>query len=134
MTTPAVSFPANAPEPSEKTIPRSSLVSRNIVICGRRTSIRLEPEMWDGLREIGRREGTTMHHVCTSVALQKSEETSLTASIRVFVMRYFRNASTEEGHGRAGHGYGLTLGMKGNETSPAYAPPSAMTLTKTSFA
>lgn len=31
---------------------RSTLVSRNVVISGRRTSVRLEPEMWDGLREI----------------------------------------------------------------------------------
>ena len=90
---------------------RSTLVSRNVVISGRRTSVRLEPEMWDGLREICQRERSTMHQVCTTVSLQKLEETSLTAAIRVFVMRYFRLAATEEGHTKAGHGYGLTLGL-----------------------
>ncbi len=111
---------------------RSTLVSRNVVVSGRRTSVRLEPEMWDGLREVCQRERSTLHQICTTVSLQKQEETSLTAAIRVFVMRYFRNASTEEGHAKAGHGYGLTLGL--NMNGPAgYGRPQTATLTKTSF-
>jgi len=48
-------------------------------------------------------------------------------------MRYFRLAATEEGHTKAGHGYGLTLGltMGGNQ---GYSAPTAVPLTKTSFA
>jgi predicted DNA-binding ribbon-helix-helix protein len=115
-----------------KTHMRSTLVSRNVVVSGRRTSVRLEPEMWDGLREICLRERSTLHQICTTVALQKQEETSLTAAIRVFVMRYFRLAATEEGHTKAGHGYGLTLGlsMGGNSSYDRRAPAI---LTKTSF-
>jgi len=30
---------------------KTTLISRNIIVAGRRTSIRLEPDMWDGLRE-----------------------------------------------------------------------------------
>ena len=111
---------------------RSTLVSRNIVISGRRTSVRLEPEMWDGLREICRRERSTMHQMCTSVSLQKLEDTSLTAAIRVFVMRYFRHAATEEGHSKAGHGYGLTMGMCA-ENNGGYERCRSVPLTKTSF-
>lgn len=29
---------------------KSTLVSRNITVCGRRTSVRLEPEMWLAIR------------------------------------------------------------------------------------
>jgi hypothetical protein len=36
--------------------------------------------------------------------MRKNPRTSLTAAIRVFLMLYFRAASTEDGHGRAGHG------------------------------
>lgn len=117
-----------------KTHPRSTLVSRNVVISGRRTSVRLEPEMWDGLREICQRERSTMHQVCTTVSLQKQEETSLTAAIRVFVMRYYRLAATEEGHVKAGHGYGLTLGLAANSTGNFDMQHPAAGLTKTSFA
>lgn len=83
---------------------KSSLVSRNITIAGRRTSVRLEPEMWRALREISERERCTMHQLCTLIDMKKGKNTSLTAAIRVFLMLYFRAASTEDGHSRAGHG------------------------------
>jgi predicted DNA-binding ribbon-helix-helix protein len=83
---------------------RSSLISRNVTIRGHRTSIRLEPEMWDALRDISQREGTTIHNICSLISLRKVDESSLTASIRVFLMLYYRAATTAEGHNRAGHG------------------------------
>jgi predicted DNA-binding ribbon-helix-helix protein len=91
----------NETEQSEVT---STLVSRNITVMGRRTSVRLEPEMWACLREIAERERCKIHDVCTLIAMRKKEGTSLTAAIRVFVMLYFRAASTETGHVQAAHG------------------------------
>ncbi|MDD3183417.1 MAG: ribbon-helix-helix domain-containing protein [Alphaproteobacteria bacterium] len=85
---------------------KSSLVSRNVTIGSHRTSIRLEPDMWNGLREICRREHVSMHEIATVVFERKSSNTSLTAAIRVFVMAYFRMAATEEGRNHAGHGPG----------------------------
>lgn len=85
---------------------RSSLVSRNVTIGVHRTSVRLEPDMWNGLREICRREHVSIHDIATVVAVRKPANTSLTAAIRIFVMAYFRAAATEEGHNRAGHGPG----------------------------
>ena len=85
---------------------KSSLVSRNVTIGAHRTSIRLEPDMWTGLREICRREHVSMHDIATVVSQKKAVNTSLTAAIRVFVMAYFRMAATEEGHSHAGHGPG----------------------------
>lgn len=81
----------------------STLISRNIVVSGRRTSVRLEPAMWDALRAICRREGRSMHEMCTMID-QRRQESALTAAIRVFIMAYFRAAATDEGHARAGHG------------------------------
>lgn len=95
---------ASPPAQTEKE--RSSLVSRNVTIAGHRTSVRLEPDMWNGLNEICKREHMSMHDICTMVADHKASNTSLTAAIRVFVMAYFRSATTEDGHTRAGHGPG----------------------------
>ncbi len=86
----------------------SSLVNRNIVVDGRRTSVRLEPQMWDALVEIARREGRTVHDVCT-VASRLRRHSTLTAGLRVFILRYFREAATAEGHTNAGHGDGIRL-------------------------
>lgn len=83
---------------------KSTLVSRNITVRGRRTSVRLEPEMWAALKEISKREHCTIHDVCSLVSLRKNQNTSLTAAIRVFIMLYFRAGCTEEGHKKAGHG------------------------------
>jgi predicted DNA-binding ribbon-helix-helix protein len=88
---------------------RSTLVSRNVTINGKRTSVRLEPEMWSALTEICQREKATIHKVCSSIAMRKDPNTSLTAAIRVFIMAYFRVAATEDGHMRAQHG-GTMLG------------------------
>jgi len=83
---------------------KSSLISRNIMILGKRTSIRLEPEMWRAVKDIAHREKCTIHDVCSLVSLRKKRNTSLTAAIRVFIMLYYKASSTEEGHQRAGHG------------------------------
>lgn len=83
---------------------KSTLVSRNITVLGRRTSVRLEPEMWSALREISRREQCKIHDICSLIQLRKNPNTSLTAAIRVFLMLYYRASSTEDGHARAGHG------------------------------
>lgn len=105
-------FPSAKPEDSESAPDgkaRSTLMSRNITVSGRRTSVRLEPLMWRGLHDICRREHVSLHEVCTHISLRKDRATSLTAAIRVYIMEYFRSAATEEGHMRARHGQGLSL-------------------------
>ena len=91
-------------ESQENDLPKSTLISRNVTVMGRRTSVRLEPEMWMALKEISKRERCSLHDICGLISLRKNQNTSLTAAIRVFLMLYFRASSTEEGHGRAGHG------------------------------
>ena len=81
----------------------STLINRNVTVAGRRTSLRLEPAMWDALEEVARRERSTVHQICALVDARRSES-SLTAAIRVFILGYYRAAATEDGHGNAGHG------------------------------
>ena len=81
----------------------STLINRNVVVNGHRTSVRLEPTMWEALAEIAGREGVTSHEICSGLA-RRRRESSLTAALRVFILDYFRAAATAEGHRRAGHG------------------------------
>lgn len=80
-----------------------AMVARNVTVAGRRTSLRLEPDMWESLWEIGAREGLSLHQLCTEVSRHRGA-TSLTAAIRAYVLAYFRAAATERGHRAAGHG------------------------------
>lgn len=60
--------------------------------------------MWQALREIAKREQCSIHDICDLIFMRKSEDMTLTASIRIFLMLYFKSAATEEGHRKAGHG------------------------------
>ena len=81
----------------------SSLVNRKVTISGRRTSLWLEPTLWDALDEACRREGMTRHELCTWINRRRRAAT-LTASVRVFIVSYFRAAATDDGHASIGHG------------------------------
>lgn len=89
----------------------STLINRNVVVEKRRTSLRLEPVMWDAIAEICQREQISLHDLCTLIN-RRRHASSLTAAIRVFIVAYFRAAATEEGHASVGHGtlYRAALG------------------------
>lgn len=72
----------------------STLVNRNVTVAGHRTSVRLEPAMWDALHQVCARERKSLNAVVTEIA-QAQVESSLTAAIRVYLMSYFRAAATQ---------------------------------------
>ncbi|UUX51677.1 ribbon-helix-helix domain-containing protein [Nisaea acidiphila] len=67
----------------------STLISKNVLVDGRRTSMRLEPAMWDALGQIAARENLTIHQICGIVNGHRVD-TSLTSATRVFILGYFR--------------------------------------------
>lgn len=90
----------------------STLVSRNVTVNGKRTSLRLEPLMWEALAEIAQRENRHVNELVSMVE-ERRTASSLTAAVRVFIVRYFRAAATEEGHAGAGHGSLATRSRRG---------------------
>jgi predicted DNA-binding ribbon-helix-helix protein len=92
-----------AARPVRRVVVQRMLQNRNLMVSGRRTSVRLEPQMWDALHEIARRERRAIGEIATLVDRQRHQST-LTAAIRVFIVSYFRNAATDDGHRNAGHG------------------------------
>ncbi|MGQ9365618.1 ribbon-helix-helix domain-containing protein [Azospirillum sp. ST 5-10] len=88
------------------------------MVRGHRTSMRLEPSMWDALEEIARRESYGVNDLCTRIKDRIDEQArqrglapeesdvTLTSAVRVFIAAYFRRACTEDGHSRARHGEG----------------------------
>jgi predicted DNA-binding ribbon-helix-helix protein len=81
----------------------SRLVNRNVVAERGRTSIRLEPELWEALSEICEREGQDMSSLVRN-AEQRLHSGGRTSAVRVFVLSYFRDAATEAGHCAVRHG------------------------------
>jgi len=90
-------------ELSERNVSSSRLVNRNITAGSGRTSMRLEPEVWDALREICLREGLELRDLIQKIE-RGTDEGGRTSAVRVHVLQYFRAAATEAGHRSAGHG------------------------------
>lgn len=84
-------------------MPRSRLVNRNVIAEVGRTSMRLEPELWEALGEICDREGRDLHEVIRAIDARRLRG-GRTSAVRVHVLQYFRAAATETGHVAAGHG------------------------------
>lgn len=85
------------------------LLARNLYIRNRRTSIRLDKEMWDAFEELCERENVNMNTVCTHLDQTKPASATLSAAVRSFLLNYYREAATAEGHLSAGHGKGQLL-------------------------
>lgn len=80
-----------------------NLESRNVMIGGRRTSVRLEREIWLALDEICLREKVTLHRLCGAIDAQRGPS-GRSSAMRVLAIGYFREAATDLGHQQAGHG------------------------------
>ena len=78
---------------SEEASFSGALQSRNVRIHDRRTSVRLEPEMWRALNEVALLEKCSIHDLCGAVHDLKEQQTSFTAALRVFLMEYYRAAA-----------------------------------------
>ena len=70
---------------------------RNVRIGRRRTSVRLEDELWDALGQICEETGKDINQICTEVARSRGDggvggerAGSFASSLRVFILEYFR--------------------------------------------
>ncbi|WP_175426374.1 ribbon-helix-helix domain-containing protein [Azospirillum brasilense] len=101
---------------------RAMLVQKNVTVNGRRTSMRLEPLMWESLDDICNREGTSVNEVVsfveTKVISLYRACPNLASSVRAFIADYFRAAATEERHRLAGHGCGDPVEVMAQDAAP----------------
>ena len=68
----------------------TSLVTRNIRIGARRTSVRLEPELWTALEELAARESLTINQICARVQSIRGPNGGFTSAMRVFIITYYK--------------------------------------------
>ena len=77
--------------PSERT----GTAGRNVVIGGRRTSIRLTTSEWDALDDLCKREDLTLDELCEHVIALLPED-GLTPALRRVLIAYYRKAAEME--------------------------------------
>lgn len=74
---------------------KSPVVKRSIVIAGHKTSVSLEDQFWDALKEIAASRRSTLSDIVAAIDTGRSQG-NLSSAIRLFVLAHFRNPS----HGR----------------------------------
>lgn len=82
------------------------LVNRNITTPTGRSSMRLEPELWEAVREICLRQNQTMAEWMAGLLPggRGATKEGRTSIVRTAIFLYFKAAATEAGHTAAGHG------------------------------
>jgi predicted DNA-binding ribbon-helix-helix protein len=68
---------------------KSRIVKRSIVIAGHKTSVSLEDQFWDALREIATARGSPMGTLVSSIDVDRKHN-NLSSVIRLFVLDHYR--------------------------------------------
>ena len=72
---------------------KSPVVKRSIVIAGHKTSVSLEDQFWDALKEIAASRRSTLSEIVASIDSGRNQG-NLSSAIRLYVLAYYRNPSS----------------------------------------
>ncbi len=75
---------------------KAKLISKNVTIKGRRTSLRLEQASWEAMSDICKCEGLTIHELCSLIDNHR-DGASRTSAVRSFIVTYYRAVAAEYG-------------------------------------
>jgi predicted DNA-binding ribbon-helix-helix protein len=74
---------------------KTPILKRSVKLNGRKTSVSLEKEFWDGLREIANDEHTSMSALVDKIS-QSRNNNNLSSSLRLFVLHHVRNRKAKQ--------------------------------------
>lgn len=80
-----------------KRIQQSLIVKRSIVIFGHKTSVSLEWQFWQGLKEIAAEQNRTLTSVVTDIDADLTHK-NLSSALRLFVLAHFQARAAAQAH------------------------------------
>jgi predicted DNA-binding ribbon-helix-helix protein len=78
---------------------------RSVVIAGHKTSVSLEPEFWDALKEIAAGRAVSVNQIVRDI--DSDHEGNLSSAIRLYVLRHYRSLAGERVPARSEGGNGI---------------------------
>jgi predicted DNA-binding ribbon-helix-helix protein len=85
---------------------KSSIIKRSITFEGRKTSVSLEAEFWDALKEIAGKQSTSVGALVATINKAR-EHPNLSSGLRLFVLDHYRAQAdarrSAEGPNEKGH-------------------------------
>ena len=88
---------AKVAAPTEETTMQSAVVKRSIVIAGHKTSVSLEDDFWNALKEIKRSNNMTLSDLVADIDVRLLHA-NLSSAIRIFVLHHFRSQTSHGSH------------------------------------
>ena len=79
----------------------SPVVKRSVIVAGRNTSVSLEQDFWDGLKEITKLRGLALARLVGEVDANR-QENGLSSAIRLYVLHHFRSRAAPQQASAAG--------------------------------
>ena len=74
---------------------KSRISKRSIVIAGHKTSVALEDEFWNSLKEIARERDMTLAALVAAIDGNR-EHANLSSAIRLFVLGFYRDQASQK--------------------------------------
>ena len=69
---------------------RSAIVKRSVFVSGRNTSISLEDEFWESLREIAKGRSVLVSQLITAISIDEDRNSAnLSSAVRLFILRHY---------------------------------------------
>ncbi|MCK0208071.1 ribbon-helix-helix domain-containing protein [Starkeya koreensis] len=72
---------------------KSPVVKRSIVIAGHKTSVSLEDQFWDALKEIAANRRSTLSEIVASIDSGRNQG-NLSSAIRLYVLAHYRGQAS----------------------------------------
>jgi predicted DNA-binding ribbon-helix-helix protein len=69
---------------------KSPVVKRSLVIGGHKTSVSLEDQFWQSLKEIAEQRSITLSALVEQIDEDRGETANLSSAIRLFVLTHFK--------------------------------------------
>ena len=76
--------------PTGPSLKASPVVKRSIKIAGHQTSVSLEDEFWNALKEIATTQNIGISKLMSIIDSQRQSNNNLSSAIRVYVLSYYR--------------------------------------------
>lgn len=73
---------------------RSTILKHSVVVAGHKTSISLEEQFWNGLKEIAQAEDITLTKLVEKIDNERSQN-NLSSAIRLFVLDHYQRQLAE---------------------------------------
>jgi len=68
---------------------KSRIVKRSVSIDGRKTSVSLEPQFYEALKEIAKERGMDLQDLIARIEAKRRKGSNLSSAIRVFVLEHY---------------------------------------------